>query len=149
MAMRVAIVVVMVLGFGLGGSRLAAAEECETPLPEYEVTQPDRSVLEERAHFVGVWKGKWDGKLCHTFVVEWVKGDEAQVIYSYGIYEPWRITEPGQSRHVAKFRDDKLQLPTFRNGADASYRFTQGDFKGRYVNARGGVSYVKLTKVNE
>ena len=132
---------------GLGCAQFVSSSECETPLPKHKVIQPEGDVPADRARFVGTWKGKWEGKLCHTFVVEWIADNEAQVIYSHGVYEPWGITKAEGIRKVARFDGDKLVLPKFGNGARARYRFEQGGLRGRYVTARGGVSYVDLKKV--
>ena len=136
------------LTFVLGLSMPAAAQVCDTPMPGYKVTAPAASVVPDQARFIGVWKGKWEDKLCHTFVVMSIDADEVEVIYSFGVYEPWGIKAGGYGRYIAKFDGEMLRLPTFRNGADASYRFDGGVLTGRYVTKRGGVSYVRLEEAS-
>lgn len=121
------------------------AEGCDNPLPEYVVTAPTGNVDQTKASFSGVWVGRWDGKLCHTLVVETVDNQGAQVIYSHGIYHGWNIRGGNYSRWEAEFEGNKLMLPTFGNGATASYRLVDGQLRGKYVNSQGGVTLVTLS----
>lgn len=122
------------------------AEECSTPLPDYQVTPADATVPVEFARFLGRWSnGRWDGKLCGQLVVESVDAyGNVVAIYSHGTYSGWRIDEPGSFRTPGKIVDGKLHLAKFRNGAKASYWLIGDTLKGDYRNAGGKHSYIEL-----
>jgi len=122
------------------------AENCHNPLPDYKISKPGADVSDYQASFSGVWVGRWDGKLCHTLVVESVTAENAEVIYSYGVHVDWNITRGNYRRHEAEFEGEKLVLPPFRNGAVASYRLVEDQMKGEYVNSEGEVTPITLRR---
>lgn len=122
------------------------AENCSNPLPDYTVSEPDADVPDHLASYSGVWVGRWDGKLCHTLVVENVTAETADVIYSYGVSVEWNIRRGNYRRHKAEFDGGELVLLPFRSGAVASYRLVDGQLKGEYVNSQGDVTPVTLRR---
>lgn len=146
-----------IIGFAMAGFILAAIAApqptqaaCSTPLPDdVDVVQPDSSVPAAYARFVGKWgDAKWDGKLCHTLVVESVDAEgNATVVYSYGVYTPWDIYEADWVRTLAEVSDEELQLDRFSNGARATYWFSDDKLKGKYLRG-GGRSNITLSRID-
>lgn len=122
------------------------AENCANPLPDYTVSQPGAGVSDYQASYSGVWVGRWDGKLCHTLVVENISVENVSVIYSYGVSVEWNIRRGNYRRHNAEFEGEKLVLERFRSGAVASYRLVDDQLKGEYVNSDGEVTPVTLRR---
>jgi hypothetical protein len=112
----------------------AYAEECDTPLPA-NVTRPTQQAETGNLAFIGVWgNAKWDNKLCHTLVVESVDADgNAQIVYSYGVYEKWGIKRPGYMRDKALIVDSTLVMDGSKDKARVEYKLVDGKLKGKYI----------------
>jgi isoaspartyl peptidase/L-asparaginase-like protein (Ntn-hydrolase superfamily) len=62
----------------------------DVPLPaDLAISPPDDGVSSDKAGFLGLWGGVWDGDLNHILVVEEIEADSAKVIYAYGKYPFW------------------------------------------------------------
>ena len=134
---------------GGSGQKVASTSACTTPLPEnVEIAQPTDTVPPQLAKFAGTWgHGKWDGKLCHTLVVQRVtSAGNVRAIYSWENYSGWNAHE-GNSQHVGSIADGKLTLERFDNGADVTYWFEGDTLMGSYVNASGARSIITLSKL--
>lgn len=85
--------------------------------------KPSNKVGKELSRFVGVYNGRWAGKLAHTLIIQEVKnGGTANGFYAWGKYKRWQIFAPGCVRFIGKIVNGKLtaKLP---NGAKVTYWF--------------------------
>ena len=102
------------------------------------------------ARWSGCWEGKWAvAKLHHIFIVEEINAaGTATVVYSHGSYPDWGIEKGEYSRWDADFIEEgkRIRLPTFRNGADVTYKFKANYIEGRYVRSNG-VTKGRFTKI--
>lgn len=124
----------------------AIGQPCDTPLPS-DVMKPITGVS-GRASFLGSWgDGMWDGKLCHTLVVESFSDDGvATVVYSHGAYAGWNIRAPGFYRVKGKFLGDTLHLNFPTIAARAEYRVVDGHLHGQYFSGPSPVAIVLTRK---
>jgi hypothetical protein len=131
-------------GFAVWGA--AIGQPCETPLP-LDVVKPSTDGA-GRASFLGFWgDGKWDGKLCHTLVVESLSDDgAATVVYSHGTYSGWNIRAPGFYRVKGRFEGDTLHLNFPTIGARAEYKLVEGSLHGKYFSGPAPVAIVMTRK---
>lgn len=92
----------------LPSSVAGAQEKCDDPLPEFTIEPPAADVPEEFAQFSGVWKGKWGGFLCSSFIVTKVdtKG-EVKGIYSWG---RGRNFDAGNMKFDSEIKDGKIKF---------------------------------------
>lgn len=117
----------------------------ETPLPsDLEITIPTEDVPAELARFSGVWgDGAWDGKLCHTLVVQSIdKYGNVITIYSTGDYASM---DAEYNKIPGIIKNGRLVLSTFPNGAETSYWFVGDLLEGSYIRENIN-STVTLTK---
>ena len=131
----------------------ASPPDCRlhTPRPDdAKLTPPGPEVPAEVARYAGVWTGAWlteqgEDALCSSLIVERVHGNGfAEVIYSYGAYEPWNLLTPGYFRAAARVTDGVLR---FRSGNGDRFAFTHvadgltatynGDGDARFGAAEG------------
>ncbi len=112
---------------------LAIPAFADSPLPkDLKITPPDASIPAETSRFSGLWKGEWgdgalDGALAVTRVIS---ADEIEVIYSWRLANNQNtgFTEP----FAVKVSGDELILPTFRNGAEVTYKLVGEELRGFY-----------------
>lgn len=122
------------------------AEADEAPLPtNLKIVSPDSSIAEDVAAFSGRWVGIWEGKLSSALVVQKIypadsKGRyKAEVLYTWGTYSAWYITNSGMRELDGEIKDGQLVA---RNGPVViRYRLSndRNALEGQYQNARGQI----------
>jgi hypothetical protein len=145
--LRTAGTVALVAALCLGTSSAVFADECSTPLPS-DVTRPAQQATEGDAAFIGTWgNAKWDGNLCHTLVVEALASDStATVVYSTGVYRPWKINAPSFGRYQGRIDKGTLHLDFSANKVRVEYRLIDGQLHGKYFIGNG-VSTIVMPRI--
>ena len=143
-----------IVAVGLAATLLTACETsqsttaseqaaCDDPLPDLNVVSPAPDVPEEYAMFSGVWKGKWERRLCASFVIKTVgKDGNVEGVYSWG---RGRDFDPGYSEFTSMIEDGKVK---FRGRANFTFWLSEarkGELRGER-RARGQLSRVTMLR---
>ena len=79
--------------------------------------------------FSGVWKGKWDGELCSSFVIEVVDKDgNVEGVYSWGRGSNF---DSGNTRFSSSIEEGKIKF-----GRNAKFTFWLSPESGRIKGER-------------
>lgn len=128
----------------VGAPTAQAATECDDPLPEFSIESPASDVPEKFAQFSGVWKGKWGGRLCSSFVITSVDKDGGvEGIYSWG---RGRNFDAGYRAFESEIKKGKIKM-----GRRARFTFRMGEKPGEIRGERragGQTSRVTMEKVD-
>ena len=130
----------------LNSAPALADEDCRTPLPSgFKLAPPPPGLPDDLRRFHGAWgNGKWDGKLCHTLVLEVLDSSgSVNAIYSWGDFAGWNLKQ-GYSTHQGRISGDAVDLPRFSNGAKVDYQLAGGKLSGSYVR-KGNVTKIVIT----
>lgn len=108
-------------------------------------TDENRQKALEASAFIGIYDGKWSGKLQHTLIVYEIEGVDDDIIvhgfYTWGIYKQWNIKKSGCQTVTGYVHKENLRfLYQDRDDYFVSYRLKDGgkSVKGLYKKKTRG-----------
>jgi len=98
------------------------------PMPaDLRIIPASPDVPAERAGFLGVWVGRWDGTADTGLAVEEISGSTARVVYAWGVTPQWNITQAGWARVRGQFSGRNLFVSPLAGASQITYTLRNND----------------------